>query len=245
VIIEHQNLDGADFSGRRFLNFTAVASAFVDCRFDRSTFKQACFGGGTGQSSYLRCSFDQTRITAVAPGNARFERCNFSGSVLTEFFAHDVEMIGCSFSGTFKKGLLHGRPLEPDVVGRSQNSFYDNDFRAMDLQDVSFRNGIDLDRQLLPSGPPYLFVPSAENAVAEARADVLAWRDLEARRAALAILQGLESDVEGGQRQLLYRADTFGGRMRKAAEAVAELLARHAAQQGAAAAEPQRVPVDP
>jgi hypothetical protein len=93
--------------------------------------------------------------------------------------------------------------------------------------DVGFRTGIDLTKQVLPSGDDYLYLPQAGSAVARAKSRITSWNDEEMRRAALAIIQGLEYDLSGGQRQLLLRASDcyrISGVPRKAVDDLFALL---------------------
>jgi hypothetical protein len=74
-------------------------------------------------------------------------------------------------------------------VGRERNEFRGNDFSGMKLEDVSFRIGIDLTQQCLPSGPEYLYLPEAAVAVQRARTEVVQWDDLDRRREAMVFHQ--------------------------------------------------------
>ena len=41
---------------------------------------------------------------------------------------------------------------------RERNGFIGNDLSSADLVDVDFRGGIDLTKQILPSGPDYIYI---------------------------------------------------------------------------------------
>lgn len=224
LLVDRKVLEGQDFSRTRFAQFTAIASSFASCSFRGASFDQACFGGGISQSRYFDCCFDGSRITAVAPGNARFERCSFRNCRIREMFATMVEFVDCAFSGRFLGGVLHGRPPLDRDVGRTVNEFRGNDFTGMELRDVDFRSGVDLRLQQLPSGPSYVYIEDPEHALTRARAAVVTWKDLDLRRKALAILKSLEMDVEDGQRQLFYCAGASTNAMRGAAESLIPLL---------------------
>lgn len=88
-----------------------------------------------------------------------------------------VELIDCTFSGQLRKAIFNGTVHEDDRLnaGQERNKFHGNDFSAMRLIAVDFRTGIDLTRQKLPSGPDYVYVPNAAEAVRQARAAVLGW----------------------------------------------------------------------
>lgn len=213
-------LEGHDFSGLKLKQFTAVRSRLIHCHFDRTSFAQACFGGGLHRSDYEECSFDRSQITAVAPGNARFERCTFKDFVIKEFFGLKTEFVDCVFSGTIRKAVFRGSIPEPDQesTGRTENAFSGNDFRDAKLEDVGFRGGIDLEKQRLPQGPHYVYLLDAARSVEEARLKIIGWQDLEVRRGALAILKGFENDVAGGQKQVFFNVDSMPRQLRKSAE---------------------------
>jgi hypothetical protein len=113
--------------------------------------------------------------------------------------------VDCVFSGKLRKTVFNGtvKPEDQSVVGRHTNEFRGNDFSRAKLEDVSFRTGIDLERQKLPEGPSYLYLPDAEAAIQAVRREVIAWSDLDLRQEAMATLNALTVELEGGQRQLL------------------------------------------
>jgi hypothetical protein len=113
------------------------------------------------------------------------------------------------------------------LIGRASNEFHGNNFSAMDFRDVGFRTGVDLTKQILPSGEDYLYLPHAASAVAQAKSRVASWDDEEMRRAASAIIQELEYTLSGGQQQLLLRASNsywIPGIPRKAVDGLFGLL---------------------
>jgi hypothetical protein len=226
-------LDGEDFTGLRLKQFTATQSSLRRCRFDASRIDQACFGGGAKPSEYTDCSFDGARIRAIAPGIARFVRCSFRDCLIQDFFGVTVEFIDCVFSGRIEKAVFHGSVPEEDraQVGRTTNEFSGNDFREAELVDVAFRGGIDLTKQRLPEGAGYLYLADAADALDHVRQQVVGWRDLELRRKALAILTGLEFDVQGGQVQLFISLNSVSRNQREASELLFQEL-RQAARAG-------------
>lgn len=145
----------ADFSGRKLDAFHAIASRFEKCCFEKMSIRDACFGSGLYDSEYYDCSFDGSKFTAVAPGNARFVRCSFRDVLIRQLFCHCVEFVNCKFSGKLLSGYFNGAvpPEDVPILGRHINEFRGNDFIQMELVDVGFRSGIDLSLQRLPSGP--------------------------------------------------------------------------------------------
>ncbi len=94
----------------------------------------------------------------------------------------------------------------------------------MALVDVSFRTGIDLSKQRLPSGADYLYLPNAESALRTARSTITEWRDLELRKGALTVITVLERELRGNQVQLFLNVNNFAPELGAAAVAVLSLL---------------------
>ncbi len=211
LVLEHTELNLEDFSGSKLTSLTVVECRLSHCHFDRATIKQACFGAGSRISEYSDCSFNRSRIRALAPGNARFVRCSFRDILIRDLFAVSLEFIDCTFTGRIEKAAFFGAIPKEDhtAVGRTRNEFRGNDLRHVELVDVAFRGGINLDEQRLPEGSQYLYVADAEAAVERVRNEIIAWTDLDQRSLALALIRVLERTVQGGQRQLLLRRDDF------------------------------------
>ncbi|GAC1339451.1 MAG: hypothetical protein NVSMB23_08480 [Myxococcales bacterium] len=208
VVLDSLKEENADhFSGRRLESFTAIACRFIGCRFERMHIEDANFGAGRSDSEYVDCSFDGSRIRAEVAGSARFVRCSFRDVVIRNLLCHRVEFVECVFSGKLHVGYFNGTVPEDNQawLGRSTNEFRDNDFSQMELIDVAFRTGIDLSKQKLPTDPMYLYVPDAVAAVANARKQVIEWKDLKRRQEAMKVIRFLELELEGGQQQLFMR----------------------------------------
>lgn len=213
VVLDHDELRGADFSGRKLVQFSSVGSILEACRFDKTKIEDASFGSGREMSEYIECSFDGARIRFGPGGYTRFVRCSFRDVDLRDWFCFTVELIDCIFSGQLRKAFFNGSVPEEKRgnAGRERNEFRGNDFTAMELIDVTFRSGIDLAQQRLPSGPDYLYLPDAAATLQRARAEVMHWGDLDLRQPAFAILNSLEEEQAGGQRQLLLRSKDYAG----------------------------------
>lgn len=225
-MVEREALRGVDFSGAKYRMFTAVGSRFEACRFEKMRLGNFAYGAGTEPTEYIDCSFDGLRADYMGGGCARFERCTFYNVDLRDWLGWATELIDCIFSGRLRGGIFSGTVREDKrgFVGRSRNEFRGNDFSEMKLENVDFRDGIDLTQQKLPSGPEYLYLPDAEEAVRRARADVITWRNLERRREAMILINNLEEDVRNGQEQLLLRLDDYEKATRDVDEAVFALL---------------------
>lgn len=226
VVLDHDRLVGADFSGRKLVQFSANGSRLERCRFDKAKIDSGSFGAGRETSEYVDCSFDGARIRFGPGGNARFVRCSFRDVDLRDWFCFGVELIDCTFSGRMRKAFFNGAVPEDKraMIGREHNEFHGNDFSAMTLIDVGFRSGVDLTQQQLPSGPDYLYVPDAAEAVQRARAGVIGWDDLDLRQPATTIIKILEEEVAAGQSQLFLRPADYSKLRKDAVDAVMALL---------------------
>lgn len=226
VVLDHHQLQGADFSGRKLMQFSSVGSRLEACRFVKTKIEDAAFGAGRETSEYIECVFDGARMCFGPGGYARFVRCSFCDVDLRDWFCFTVELIDCTFSGRLRRSFFNGTVPEEKrrVVGRERNEFRGNDFSATTFIDVGFRSGIDLTQQQLPSGPDYLYLADAAVALQRARADVIGWDDLDLRRRAMSLINTLEERVAAGQKQLFLRPADYTTPPRKAVDSVMTLL---------------------
>ena len=148
LVFEDERVEGAAYAGEQLDEFLAISSSLKHCAFERLSIRSACFGGGRKESVYEACSFDGSRIDCGAAGIARFVGCTFRGTYLYSFFGHSVSMIDCTFSGTLHRVAFYGK----DPRSGRRNEFHGNDFREARLNDVAFREEIDLARQCFPEG---------------------------------------------------------------------------------------------
>lgn len=211
VVLDHARLYGEDYSGRTLLQFASIGSHLHACNFDRVQIQSAAFGSGRETSEFVDCTFNGARMNMAPGGFARFVRCSFRDVNIQDWVCFTVEMIDCTFTGRLDTAIFNGTVPEDKrgIIGRASNEFHGNDFSAMNLIDVAFRTGIDLTKQVLPSGGDYLYLPQAAAAVARAKSQVVSWDDQEMRRAATTIIQGFEYELSGGQRQLLLQLSDF------------------------------------
>jgi hypothetical protein len=197
------DLAGEDFSGRKLVGFSAEASRFRECRFERLKVENAYFGAGMEKSEYVDCSFDRSRIRAPAPGRVRFVRCSFRDVRLREWFCWDADFIDCVFTGKAKKMIFNAD--SPEQRGHTVNEYRGNDFGGMDLVDCVFRGGVDLSKQVLPSGEDYVLLRDARNAIVRARAEVALWENDARREEGLALLRLFDGEADRGQEDLFLR----------------------------------------
>jgi hypothetical protein len=214
VMVDHARLHGEDYSGRKLLQFATVGSHLHACNFDNTQIQSAAFGSGVETSEFVECTFNGARMDMGPGGFARFVRCSFRDVKIRNWICFAVEMIDCTFSGRLETAIFNGTVPEDIrlIIGRNAaNEFHGNDFSALDLIDVAFRTGIDLTKQVLPSGEDYLYLPQAALAVSRVKSRVAGWDDEKLRRAATPIIQGLEYRLLGGQQQLLLRRSNYDG----------------------------------
>jgi hypothetical protein len=211
VVLDHARLDGENYSGRTLLQFASIGSHLRACNFDKIRIQSAAFGSGRETSEFVECTFNGARMNMAPGGFSRFVRCSFRDVDIRNWICFTVEMIDCTFSGRLDTAIFNGAVPEDEraVIGRAGNEFHGNDFSALDLRDVTFRTGIDLTKQVLPSGEDYLYLPQAAATVAQIKSRVVSWDDEDMRRAATTIIQGLEYELLGGQHQLLLRLSDF------------------------------------
>jgi hypothetical protein len=213
VVLDHAKLHGENYSGRKLLQFASIGSHLRACNFDQTHIQSASFGSGRETSEFIECTFSGTWMDMGPGGFSRFVRCSFRDVTIRDWICLSVEMIDCTFSGRLETAIFNGTVPDEErvLIGRARNEFHGNDFSVMDFRDVGFRTGVDLTKQILPSGEDYLYLPHAASAVAQAKLRLGSWDDDEMRRAAGAIIQGLEYELLGGQHQLLLRAsDSYG-----------------------------------
>ena len=226
IVLQDVSLQEESFSDKKLVQFSAAGCRFESCRFDRIRIESGSFGGGREMSEYVGCSFNGARITFGGGDRARFIGCSFRDVDLRDWLCLTTELVDCTFSGRMRRAIFNGTVPERDRagVGRVRNEFRGNDFSAMDLYDVAFRSGIDLSLQKLPVSKDYLYLPDAPAAIRSARAEVIGWTDLDLRRAAMSLMTSLESELEGGQLQLLLMPSIYAPDRRRAVDAVFEIL---------------------
>jgi hypothetical protein len=227
LVIDSQELVGQDFSGRKLLQYCAISSKFDRCNFSKMIINDACFGGGDKDSEYVDCVFDGAKFTAITPGAARFVRCSFRGVVISNLICNRVEFVDCTFSGKLKVGIFNGAVPNVywDDLGRKINKFYGNDFREMELLDVSFRSGIDLSSQVLPVGDQYLYLPSALEQVRNLKSNIPDSVSDE-REGIERLLRIMERHLSAGQDQLFLNITAFRKQAIPAARLIKGLLLR-------------------
>ncbi|MEO8061135.1 MAG: hypothetical protein ABI821_00155 [Pseudomonadota bacterium] len=164
LLLENRHLTGEKFSGRKLASFSSAGCTFERCSFAKLTAPHVVLACGKETSYYIDCIFDGTRFRHLSMGQARFERCSFLDVRIGNLFCHSTELVDCKFSGVMRGGAIYGRVvgIDAEFTTRRVNEIRGNDFSAMKLSDVSFRQGVDLSLQKLPVGDGYLHLPDAE-----------------------------------------------------------------------------------
>ncbi|MBM7773972.1 uncharacterized protein YjbI with pentapeptide repeats [Actinokineospora baliensis] len=193
--------------------FTVVAGRFERCDFEGVKIKDACFGEGVEVSEYVDCSFDGARIGAISPGLARFERCTFRNTRLVKWLCKSVEFVDCVFSGRITETNFTGTvpPMLAQLAGRTANRFERNDFSDAVLAGVSFRRGIDLLDQRLPTSD-VLFIENGDVVIPKMLDRATAWPESRARSKVVAALEVQSDELANGQRHVLFTAATWEGK---------------------------------
>jgi hypothetical protein len=232
VMVEAAVVCDVSFDGIRFEEFSVRDGAvFSGCDFSRvRSGHMSHLSANLPQAVYRDCRFDRADLRHFSPGTARFERCTFDGARLDGWRSNLAEFVDCHFAGRIRNVKFFGRANGPlaevlGVEGRV-NEFRGNDFRHAELLDTSFVLGISLEAQRWPEGPDYVRLDRLGERVQRARAEVIHWTDLDARRDALIMLKVLhEGYVDQGQDDLFTHRATMGRSFSDTAERVWNLLA--------------------
>jgi hypothetical protein len=212
VVLDHVKQMRIDYSGLELVQFCTIGCKLDGCRFENSRIDNAQFGSGRDSSEFIECSFDGAHMEMGPGGYARFVRCSFRNVEIHNWICFAVELVDCVFSGKLQRAIFNGAvPMDKRTFAdRDQNEFRGNDFSGMELIDVTFRTGVDLTLQRLPSGPDYLYLSDAARAIERARSELAdPHEDHQLKRTTTAILDVLEKSVKDGQRQMLLKADNF------------------------------------
>lgn len=116
------------------------------------------------------------------------------------------------YEASLKSFARQGKPEPPgyrELALRPSNEIHGNDFAGAELIGVSFRFGVDLTAQKLPTGDDYLYLPDAEAAVRRAVAAAEQDSSELAGKAKFFLEDVLQREIDYGQRQLLVRPKNF------------------------------------
>lgn len=210
LLFEHVVLEEADFARATFDDLRVSGCVFVRCDFSRVTFdpKFQILFSARPQNVFRECRFDGADLRRINPGQARFEESTFAGTNIDNWTAYCAEFVECRFSGPISGARFHGRPWGPDAQNlepaRAANEFRGNDFRQAELVRTAFVNGIDVLGQQWPERQEYLYLDRIHQRITRSHAEIMRWRDMEGRKAALAMLQAT-SVLYARQREVIVR----------------------------------------
>jgi hypothetical protein len=179
-----------DFSDLRLWGFSAYGCQFIDCDFTGMRLDWLPFADGG--SVFKRCRFDRAEIRSGF-WHVWLEECSFENTDLREWFAWYADVVNCRFAGRLEHVVFFGR----DIESGSPNAFRGNDFREADLEDVSFRFGIDLDAQQLPEGDEYVRLRSIDARIESVRGQIRNWENESERAEAERVLDSMSRVYEG------------------------------------------------
>jgi hypothetical protein len=125
-------------------------------------------------------------------------------------FLHSTEFVDCVFSGVMRGAVFYGRVvgIDAEFTSRRVNEISGNDFSAMKLSDVCFRQGVDLRLQKLPVGENYFYLESAERKLAEVRRKYVEHPATKLRKDVLFYLDSRLQEAIEGQRDMFLCRDS-------------------------------------
>lgn len=186
-------------------------STFTRCLFDRFVATNGCFGGGPDHTVFQDCVFRNCKFNVSIGGQVSFHDCAFEDSQLRNTRFVYADFTGCRFAGgKLLNVVFNGTSLPTDTPPLRNNAFYGNDFSATLLDGVGFRRGVDLDKQILPSGAGYVYWPDVGVAVEKARCEMLNLPEGSRLRKEVRItLEIAMEDLADGQTQCLFYLPTL------------------------------------
>lgn len=197
VLLRRATLTNVDFGRAAFDRMSPSGCFFESCDFRQAKLDrrmQPIFKAKR-RNVFRDCRFDGADMRAIDPGSSRFEGCTFDGADLDGWTTTTAEFVDCHFAGRLTHVRFYGRPWGPGASdvdpARATNEFRGNDFRDADMLDVAFLMGIDLAKQRWPESGDYVRLDRIHQRLTRGRAEILRWKDLNARGEALQMFQTL------------------------------------------------------
>jgi uncharacterized protein YjbI with pentapeptide repeats len=220
--LQDERLVGHTFSGSRFSDIWISG-----CQLERCDFSAVRADGFTpgvsdsgGPSTYLDCVFDGAQMRLGPSGYGRFERCSFRNVDLRDWMWKGVDLVECTFTGSLRRTIMWGSTQD----GRRTNEVRDNDLSGARLIDFTFRGGVDVTAQRMPAGGAGVVIADLVAIFPAVRERVVRWPDLDERRELWVYIQGLELDLDTGQRSYWFNPEDFGRAQRPSAATFAHIL---------------------
>ncbi len=147
------------------------------------------------QTVFRGCDFTEARFNEdnFYIGNVRFESCRFLNARLNRMRSSTGEFLDCVFAGKLIEVGFAAHPSKADYarIGRNLNEFRGNDFRQAEMYDCEFWGGVDLNAQILPSGPEYARLRRMRDCVVHVWHQIEDWPDENEREKGLDALRYL------------------------------------------------------
>lgn len=211
LVLHAVDLTDVTFPAERIRSLgIGVGSRLVRCDLRGLRLEGGGFGSGSEISRYEDCVFDGSRLVGTLPGRATFVRCSFRGISFRDVFCQDAEFVDCVFSGSMEKVVFNAKPTSAEQLGRVKNVYRGNDFTHVEMFDVTFRGGVDLDLQKLPRDPRLVIIKNAGRRIERAFEFFSRMPDGPVRRDVEMILELLMEECENGQDDLLVSREVFG-----------------------------------
>lgn len=197
VVLQRATLANVDFARASFDRLAPSGCLFLSCDFRNVKLDRRMHAlfKAKRRNIFRDCRFDGADMTQIDPGPSRFEQCSFVGASLNGWSATTAEFVDCRFAGRITHVRFYGKPFGPaadDIEPRRDvNEFAGNDFRDAELLDVAFLMGIDLAKQVWPEGEDYVHLDRIHQRLTRSRAEIIRWKDLDARHQALEMVQKL------------------------------------------------------
>jgi uncharacterized protein YjbI with pentapeptide repeats len=166
--IQRQVLVSAFYENLQLDGISVSGSQLDSCVFKNVQARSVSLGAGGDQSVYRNCVFEHCAFEVASAGNTRLVGCEFRDCVLRRVIGNALEVVGCKFPGSrIQSAVFYGAlPRSRAGLSRRYNEFRDNDFSGTTFLDTSFRGGIDLNAQRLPTGGGYLLINDIHQALA-------------------------------------------------------------------------------
>lgn len=232
VMLQRARVEDVDFARASFDHLAPSDCVFVSCDFSRASMDRRLkpLFAARPRNVFRECRFDGADLRGVNPGQSRFEGCSFIGARLDGWNAQLAEFVECTFAGRIEGVRFYGKPwgrgaddLDPP---RTLNEFRGNDFRRAELTDVTFVMGVDVDAQMWPEGDGYVRLDRIHQRLTRGRAEILRWKDLKLRGAALEMVHALSLRYVRQNGIVARRVDPSAAQSPEAQRRVWETLAR-------------------
>lgn len=202
VLLHRVVVSDVDLARAKFDRLVPSGCTFVRCDFRGAALDRRLspLFRSREQNVFRECRFDGTDLRAIDPSGSRFEACIFDAADLRGWNATMAEFVDCHFAGRLERVRFHGRPwgagADDLLPARTVNAFRGNDFSEVELIDVAFVMGIDIEKQRWPQSREYVRLDRVHQRLTRGHQEILRWKDLETRSEAMAMLRDLS---------LLYR----------------------------------------